>query len=181
MLNRRQFLKLSAAAGASVLVPWNVSLRGVPGVRVPRAFAQIPGGTLVPGDVDKFVLPLVKPPAMPLSKGSNKNKDKYKIAVRQFTQRILPPELPATTVWSYGSVDHPGTAVDPDTLELLGGTFNYPAFTIESEWNKDTQVLWRNHLVDANGNFLPHILPVDQTLHWANPPGGLAGRARRPG
>jgi hypothetical protein len=33
-----------------------------------------------------------------------------------------------------------------------------------------------NDLRDASGNYLPHLLPVDQTLHWANPPGGLAGR-----
>jgi hypothetical protein len=26
------------------------------------------------------------------------------------------------------------------------------------------------------GDFLPHLLPVDQTLHWANPPGGIGGR-----
>jgi len=35
-------------------------------------------------------------------------------------------------------------------------------------------------LVDANGNFLPHLLPVDPTLHWANPPGGKMGRDTRP-
>jgi spore coat protein A, manganese oxidase len=34
--------------------------------------------------------------------------------------------------------------------------------------------------VDASGNYLPHLLPVDQTLHWANPPGGIAGRDTRP-
>jgi bilirubin oxidase len=136
--------------------------------------APVPGGTLAPGDVDKFVLPLVKPPAMPLSKGSNKNKDKYKISVRQFQQRILSTPHPETTVWSYGSADFPGTVAQ-------GGTFNYPAFTIEATWNKTTQVQWFNELVDpANGNFLPHLLPVDQTLHWANPPGGLAGRDKRP-
>jgi bilirubin oxidase len=28
-----------------------------------------------------------------------------------------------------------------------------------------------NELVDDQGNALPHLLPVDQTLHWANPPG----------
>jgi FtsP/CotA-like multicopper oxidase with cupredoxin domain len=138
----------------------------------PKAFAQIPGGTLAPGDVDKYVLPLVKPPAMPKSKGTNKNKDKYDIAVREFTQRILSPPHPMTTVWSYGSRKHPGTVVE-------GGTFNYPAFTIENTWNKTTQVLWRNELIDASGNFLPHLLPVDQTLHWANPPGGIAGRDKR--
>ena len=75
-------------------------------------------------------------------------------------------------MWSYGSVDFPGTVAE-------GGTFNYPAFTIEATWSKDTQVLWMNELVAANGSFLPHLLPVDQTLHWANPPGGLAGRDKR--
>jgi FtsP/CotA-like multicopper oxidase with cupredoxin domain len=34
--------------------------------------------------------------------------------------------------------------------------------------------------VDANGGFLPHLLPVDPTLHWANPPGGTDGRDSRP-
>ena len=28
----------------------------------------------------------------------------------------------------------------------------------------------------ATGNFLPHILPIDQTLHWANPGSWLHGR-----
>jgi hypothetical protein len=29
---------------------------------------------------------------------------------------------------------------------------------------------------DAEGRYLPHLLPVDQTLHWANPAGGEAMR-----
>jgi bilirubin oxidase len=41
-------------------------------------------------------------------------------------------------------------------------------------------VSWVNQLVDSSGRFLPHLLPVDPTLHWANPPGGLAGRDMRP-
>jgi FtsP/CotA-like multicopper oxidase with cupredoxin domain len=144
---------------------------------VPNVFAQIPGGTLAPADVEKYVLPLVKPPAMPGK--SNKNKDKYKIAVRQFRQQILSPDSVdpddgdgKTTVWSYGSIDHPGTVAE-------GGTFNYPAFTIEATADKTVQVIWKNELVDDMGNFLPHILPIDQTLHWANPPGGIAGRDKR--
>jgi len=163
MLTRREFTKLSALGAGAMLVPWNVR----------SLWAQIPGGTLAPGDVDKFVLPLVKPPAMPLSKGSNKNRDFYKIGVQQFKQRILSPEHPETTVWGYGSTDFPGTVVQ-------GGTFNYPSFTIEAAWNKRIQVLWQNQLVDAMGNYLPHLLPVDPTLHWANPPGGIAGRDKRP-
>lgn len=163
-MTRRQVLKAGMIGGAGLMLPWKLKL--------PKAWAQIPGGTLSPHDVDKYTLPLVKPPAMPLSKGSNIKKDKYKIAVREFSQRILSPSHPETKVWSYGSVDYPGTVAE-------GGTFNYPAFTIEATANKTTQVQWHNELVDANGNFLPHLLPVDQTLHWANPPGGPAQRDRR--
>lgn len=170
MLTRRQFLRSSAFTSAVMVAPGLMMKFGRNGQPV---LFQIPGGTLPPGDVSKFQAELVKPPAMPRSPGSNKNKDKYKIGVRQFDQQILPGSLPATTVWSYGSVDFPGTVAQ-------GGTFNYPAFTIEATWNKQAQVLWRNELVDGDGNFLPHLLPIDQTLHWANPPGGLSGRDTRP-
>src|SRR5215216_2106210 len=71
--------------------------------------------------------------------------------------------LEPTTVWSYGSANHLGT-------------FHYPAFTIEAKWRKPLRVKWINQLVDAAGDFLPHLLPVDQTLHWGHPPGGAAGR-----
>jgi spore coat protein A len=155
-LNRRDFAKISAMAGGAVMLPWKL---------VRRARAQIAGGTLAPGDVPKFAKPLIKPPAMPPSQVLN-NQDLYKIAVRQFSQQILPSGLPQTTVWSYGSVDFPST-------------FNYPAFTIEAQAFRRTTVEWRNELVDANGNYLPHLLPLDQTLHWCNPPGGKKGRDRR--
>lgn len=170
MLTRREFLKASALSSASVMVVPGLMMRW--GHRGP-VFFQIPGGTLPPGDVDKYVLPLVKPPAMPLSRGSNKNRDKYRIGVRQFSQRILPSPHPETTVWSYGSRDFPGTVAE-------GGTFNYPAFTVDASWDKEVQVIWSNDLVDSRGNYLPHLLPVDQTLHWANPPGGTTGRDSRP-
>jgi FtsP/CotA-like multicopper oxidase with cupredoxin domain len=52
--------------------------------------------------------------------------------------------------------------------------------TIEAKNNKPVRIKWINELVDANGNYLPHLLPVDQTLHWANPPGGVNGRDSRP-
>ncbi|MHC4415370.1 MAG: multicopper oxidase family protein [Planctomycetota bacterium] len=124
----------------------------------------LPGGTLDPTDVPKYVRPMVIPPAMPrtgkINRKGAKNIDYYEIAVREFPQHILPEimGLPPTTVWSYGSVNHPGT-------------FNYPAFTIEAKWKAPVRVKWINDLVDEDGNFLPHLLPVDQTLHWANPPG----------
>jgi FtsP/CotA-like multicopper oxidase with cupredoxin domain len=149
-------------AGAGMMIPWPFRQ---------QLIAQIPGGTLAPGDVSKFILPLVKPPAMPPSKVLEK-KDQYKIAVRQFSQQILSPPFPQTPVWSYGSADFPGTVLE-------GGSFYYPAFTVEALANRRVSVEWRNELVDANGGYLPHLLPVDQTLHWANPPGGKNGRDRR--
>ncbi|MHC4586286.1 MAG: multicopper oxidase family protein [Planctomycetota bacterium] len=141
------------------------------------SYAAVAGGTLDPADVQKYQLPLVIPPAMPrtgkINQQGGKNIDYYEIAVRQFQQRILPPSLPMTTVWSYGSVDYPGTVAE-------GGTFNYPALTIEAKFDKPVRVNWINDLVRDNGNFLPHILPVDQTLHWANPPGPRDTRGTDP-
>ncbi|HEX6301141.1 MAG TPA: multicopper oxidase domain-containing protein [Acidimicrobiia bacterium] len=164
-LGRRSFIRLSGSTAAVLY------LQSVTGGLVRIARAQIAGGTLKPGEVDKYLLPLVKPPAMPGK--IQRSKDQYKIAVRQFTQQVLSPPHPTTTVWGYGSVDHPGTVAE-------GGSFNYPSFTIEAKWDKTTQVIWRNQLVDERGDFLSHLLPVDQTLHWANPPGGVDGRDSRP-
>ncbi len=162
MISRRQLLKLGATAGIGAALPikW----------KIPKAFAQIPGGTLDPTTINKYVTQLVIPPAMPKTFRPKlpQNIDYYEIAVRQFQQPILPSGMPMTTVWSYGSINHPTT------------TFNYPAFTIEARFNRPVRVKWINDLKDANGNFLRHLLPVDPTLHWANPPGGTAGRDSRP-
>lgn len=159
-VDRRRFLTISGAAGAALLLPWR---------RVRPAYAApLPGGTLGPTLIPKYVTPLVIPPAMPrtarLNPRGGKQADYYEIAVRQFQQQILPPGLPATTVWGFGSVNHPGT-------------FNYPAFTIEARCGVPVRVKWINDLKHPlTGNYLPHLLPVDQTVHWANPPGGQAGR-----
>ena len=153
MADRRVFLKTGALTGAGLLLPWKTLVR--------QAYAQIAGGTLPPGSVTKYAMPLVVPPAMPKTKtisSRGQTIDYYEIAVRQFTQQILPTGLPPTTVWSYGSLANTAT-------------FNYPAFTIESQWKRPVRVKWVNQLLDARGNYLPHLLPVDQTLHWANPPG----------
>ena len=66
---------------------------------------------LDPAAIPMYVRPLVIPPAMPKTAtitGQGGPIDYYEIAVRQFQQQILPTGLPTTTVWSYGSVNHPG-------------------------------------------------------------------------
>src|SRR6266542_3568309 len=80
-VTRRQFLKVSAIAGAGVLVASRF--------RPSPLFAAIPGGTLDPDSIPKYAASLVIPPAMPVSE-SNGGFDYYQIAVRQFQKQILP-------------------------------------------------------------------------------------------
>src|SRR5512139_383075 len=102
MITRRTFLRLSVTgAGLFLLTKFGST----------RAFAAIPGGTLDPAAISKYQMPLIIPPAMPrtgkIKVKRGKNVDYYEIAVRQFQQQILPPGMPPTTVWSYGSANHP--------------------------------------------------------------------------
>lgn len=101
MLSRRAFLKLSAAGMLSLYV-------GSRGRFLLRARAQIPGGTLDPGDVPKYQTPLLIPPVMPragtLPNPMGKPIDYYEISMKQFQQQILPAGMPPTTVWGYGAV-----------------------------------------------------------------------------
>jgi spore coat protein A len=169
-ISRRGFLKAAGAFGA---VYW----LGPKLIIGDRAYAMpIPGGTLDPIVVPKYQTPMLIPPAMPRAEKFNvkggKSIDYYEIAVRQFAQQILPPGMPPTTVWGYG----------PNPTTAQGGPviFNAPSLTIEAKHNTPVQIKWINELVDASGDYLPHLLPVDQTLHWANPPGGQGGRDTRP-
>ncbi|MFC8299466.1 multicopper oxidase family protein [Micromonospora orduensis] len=154
MVSRRRLLAAGAAGGAVVLVPAGWTASG-------RALAA---GPLDAGDIPKYVAPLWIPPAMP-PVATDPERDTYVIAVRQFRQQILPPSWPRTTVWGYGSTAHPGS-------------FGYPSPTIMARVGRPVRVTWVNQLVDDRGDHLPHLLPVDPTLHWANPPGGRAGRDR---
>ncbi|HZD69971.1 MAG TPA: multicopper oxidase [Actinomycetes bacterium] len=169
MLTRRNFLRLT---GASTIAWYVATQTGW----MERAMAQIPGGTLAPGDVAKYQTPLLIPPVMPragtITMPGGKPADYYEISMRQFPQQILPPDMPATTVWGYGPVR------SASRRGLL--LHNAPSLTIETMWKRPVRIKWINELVDGNGNYLPHLLPVDQTLHWANPPGGTGGRDTRP-
>jgi spore coat protein A len=166
---------LLRAAGAALLA-WTASSAS-------SAFAQaVPGGTVDPMSIPKYVTPLVIPPVM----NNDGVVDSYDIAVREFQQQILPggiwntingrsDSFAATTVWSYGPDADPA----PDSSALGGSAgiapapnsqFNYPAYTVETLADVPVGVRWINDLVAPNGDCLPHLLPIDQTLHWANPP-----------
>jgi len=58
-----------------------------------------------------------------------------------------------TTIWGYGE---------------NGAGVTWPGKTIERHVNdKPLDITWQNKLTDAAGNPLPHLLPVDTSLHWA--------------
>jgi spore coat protein A, manganese oxidase len=164
MLSRRDFLKFTTFVGASLFIPANLKL---PGIRDPYAPPIDPDAislpSLDPTTITKYVTDLVIPPAMPvdsvLTGRDGGPIDYYRIGMKQFSQQILPSAFNPTTVWSYYAIGHEMT------------TLNYPAFTIEAQYNRPVRVEWINQLMNNSGGFIPHIVPVDQTLHWANPPG----------
>jgi FtsP/CotA-like multicopper oxidase with cupredoxin domain len=166
MVTRRSFF---AYAGGTTLT---LFASGRFGIR--QALAQVPGGSLEPSSIPKYGTPLLIPPPMPRAGllGDHGVVDYYEIAVRQFQQQILPVGLPKTTVLGYG----PNRAISPKAPII----FNAPSLTIEADAGRPVRIKWINQLVDGNGNYLPHLLPIDPTLHWANPPGGLSGRDSRP-
>lgn len=160
-----------------LLVLAAVAVSGVAGAQPP------PGGSLDPLTIPKYVTPLFIVPEMPKStRQPGLPRANYNIAVRQFKQQILPGGVwnsvngrsdmfGATTVWSYGRAQDalPANFVAPAPLSN-NVSFNYPALTVENLSGQLTKVRWINDLKDTSGKFLPHLFPVDQTLHWANPP-----------
>ncbi len=109
-----------------------------------------------PETIPQFKTPLLIPWAMPKSTDPNPTAgtDYYEIGMEQFEQQILPVGFPKTTVWGYGSMN----SADPNTV------FHTPSLTIEATSNSPTRIKWVNGLVDTNGNYLPHLLPNDQTI-----------------
>jgi spore coat protein A, manganese oxidase len=159
MLTRRQFILSGAALSTALVVPLTLPRR-------PALAGAVPGGTLDPTTIPKYVSPLFVLSAMPPVQVTS-GLDSYQIAARQFTQQILPSGRPRTTVFGYGSTAD-------------ASTFHYPSYTIEARVNRPVRVTWANQLMSSTGYFLPHLFAVDPTLHWANPPGGFSGRDSRP-
>lgn len=171
MISRRTFFTYT---GGTTLSLFAYGSQGRHGKR--QLLAQAPAVSLNPVSVPKYLTPLLIPPVMPkagrITVKGGKNADYYEISMKQFSQQILPAPLQPTTVWGYGAV-----ASERKQGLLL---HNAPSLTIEAGFDTPVMVKWINDLKDASGNYLPHLLPVDPTLHWANPPGGTEERDTRP-
>ena len=132
---------------------------------VPTLVLGLLDAATIPKYVSSLSIPRVLRPAGHFRDRSGRRLDYYEIAARQFSQQILPETdihgntLGPTTVWGYGSAHDPSS-------------FSFPAGTIEAHCDRPVWIKWINQLIDfADGTYLPPLLPVDQTLHWANPPG----------
>jgi spore coat protein A len=131
MTSRRNFLKATGIASATLLMPWTLNIR--------QAFAQ--SGSLDPSLLTKYIDPLPIPDVLQ-PQGQAEQAAFYQVAMEQFPQN-LHSELPPTPVWGYAG--------------------SYPGPTIEARRNKPVVVKWINDLPTA------HLLPVDTTLHGAEP------------
>jgi bilirubin oxidase len=160
MLNRRRLIQAGALTGAVAIIGPGALRAGA------TAAAAVPGGSLDPTTVPKYVTPLFVLPAMPQA-GTASGLDLYQISVRQFGQQILPSGFPATQVFGYGQSGN-------------SSSFHYPSNTIEARVDRPVRVTWTNELVTSTGSFRPHLFAIDPSLHWANPPGGTAGRDSKP-
>ena len=130
MITRRAFLQYTAGGTMLTLFGFD-KLTGSS-----KAIAQIPGGTLDPASVPKYVTPLLIPPVMPragtITLPDGKPADYYEISMRQFAQQILPAGLSKTTVWGYGAV------ASASKRGLL--IHNAPSLTIEAQWNRPVRI-----------------------------------------
>lgn len=142
----------------------------------PPAASQTPQ-LLDPSTIPKFVNQLDQPPPLfvPTNITDSSGKlirQEYTVKVSEFTQQILPTVTAdgkptgyaPTTVWGYE-----GEAANAVTGQSLGSVESTPGGTFEAIQGIPVQVKWVNNLVDAQGKPLSYMLPVDPTLHWANP------------
>ena len=150
MLTRRRLLQAGAVAGVGLAA-------GRLGYRLPVVRAS--GGPILDAaGQPKFVNPLPNPldPSFTFQpSGVMDGVPHYEIAIRQFRQRLglYGPTGQAleTTVWGYG------TATQPPT---------YPGRTIVARRDQAITVRWLNELREG-GQPVPHLLPVDTSVHWA--------------
>ena len=145
MISRRQFFKLSAATGIGLAV-------GARSLGTRTAFAA----PLMPGLSD----PVIQPKFVNLAPNALDPGFKYAgttIGVgetKQMTGLVAPDGITplVTKLWGYGE----------------GGVYTWPGKTIEvTRSSEPYTVTWLNELAKKNGKPVDHLLPVDESLHWA--------------
>ncbi|MBI5871038.1 MAG: multicopper oxidase domain-containing protein [Actinobacteria bacterium] len=138
-LTRRRFLKLGSAAGAGLLVPWQLSLGCGAETNTPSGDTTTADYRL-PADIDRFIDPLPRPPMLAPDTGAHAGSDYYEISLTQFTQQ-LHSQLPPTPLWGYAG--------------------SFPGPTIEARRGRPVRIKWINDGLPAT-----HLLhdSIDRTI-----------------
>jgi len=154
-LSRRNFLKTTALTGLSTAIPLST-------VAVTQANA-----TSLPSSNGNLIDPEIQPkfttfvPNALSKRGRITRKRKYR---REQNLRVVA-----------GQYTHRTGLVDSNNNPLLTPVWGYgknkrrvswPGGTIETFTNKRVRILWKNKLIHRRKP-LPHLLPVDDSFHWA--------------
>jgi spore coat protein A, manganese oxidase len=118
---------------------------------------QVPLDPLtIPRFAHELTIPRVFAPTVIRDRG-RVIRHEYTVTVAQTTAQLLPPGFPATTIMAYGGpVTIPGSTATEFVRSSPGPIF-------ENTRGIPALVRWRNQMTG------PHFLPIDPTLHFANP------------
>ena len=118
---------------------------------------QIPlDPTTIPKYEHQLPIPRVFAPTV-IRQGGKVIRHEYEISVAHTRLQMLPPPFPMTTARAFGGqVKIPGSSQTQFFRSVPGSVF-------ENTRGIPTLLKWRNNLLDAT------FMPVDPTLHWANP------------
>ncbi len=151
MVDRRKFLQAGAVAGSSLLIPWSPLMKKAYGVALDSSVGFLSDPALQPKFVEQ--VPNALDPAFTYN--PHPNTGVIHVSVGQTTQQtgLLRPNgrRANTTVWGYGG----------------SKGVSWPGPTIHAQKDIPTTVRWSNNLTRKGGKPLPHLLPVDESLHWS--------------
>lgn len=115
----------------------------------------------IPKYVTRLVIPPVYVPDVKRDPITHKViSHNYIVSISQFRQQLLPKDFPKTTVWGYGAATV--QSIDGKKIHCFR---NAPGATFEAIRGIPINVQWINDIYE------PNLLPVDPTLHWADPNG----------
>ena len=153
-ITRRNFLKGTAIAGFHTAIPLTMAATSAEATALPSSNGNLSDPELQP----KFTT--IVPNAFSRRNRITK-KRKYKriqhlrVVASQYDHRTGLVDVNnnplITPVWGYGKNKRKAS---------------WPGGTIETFTNKKVTIVWKNKLIQR-GRVLPHLLPVDDSFHWA--------------
>lgn len=119
--------------------------------------SQVPlDPTTIPQFVNQLPIPRTFAPTV-ITQGGQVVRHEYTVNVQKTLVQMLPPPMPATNVMAYGGqVKIPESSQTEFVRSVPGPIF-------DNTRGIPSLVRWRNEM------FQPQFLPIDPTIHWANP------------